>query len=67
MNDMNEDRQRLSSIPGLAILGCFVVGVAGLIGAIVALCDVGGPVGAGVCLIASAFAFGLAANAVFRK
>jgi hypothetical protein len=67
MNDMKQDRERLSAIPGIVIVGCFVVGVAGLFGAAVAICDFKDSTGAGVCLVASAIVFGLAANAVFRK
>ena len=67
MNDMNQDRQRLSAIPGLTILGCFVVGIAGLIGAVAAMIYIEDFAGGGACLVASAIAFGLAANAVFRK
>ena len=67
MNEMNQDRQQSSAIPGITILGCFVVGIAGLIGAMVGMFDLNDPTGAGACLVASAIAFGLAANAVFRK
>jgi hypothetical protein len=67
MNDTNQDRQGLSMIPGIIVVGCIVVGIAGLIGAAVAISDFKDPTGGGVCLLASAVVFGLAANAVFRK
>ena len=67
MNDINQDRRQSSMIPGVAIIGCFIVGIAGLFGAVAAICDFKDSTGAGVCLIASAISFGLAANAVFRK
>ncbi|MBL7220421.1 MAG: hypothetical protein ISS69_09925 [Phycisphaerae bacterium] len=67
MNDINQDPRKSSMIPGIVIVGCFVVGIAGLFGAVAAICDFKDSTGAGVCLIASAIAFGLAANAVFRK
>lgn len=67
MNDIKQDRRQLSAIPGVTIIGCFVVGIAGLIGAAVGMFGFEDPTGAGVCLIASAIVFGLAANAVFRK
>ena len=67
MNDMNQDRQQSSMIPGIVIVGCFVVGIAGLIAAAVGMFGFEDPTGAGVCLVASAIVFGLAANAVFRK
>ena len=67
MNDTNDNRPQPSSIPGLTIFGCFIVGVAGLIGALFAIGDIQDYQGAGACLIASAIALGCAANAVFRK
>ena len=67
MDDMKQDRRQASMIPGITIIGCFVVGVAGLLGAIAGMFDFNNPTGAGACLVASAIAFGLAANAVFRK
>jgi hypothetical protein len=67
MDDMNQDHPQSSAIPGVTILGCFVVGIAGLIGAMAAMFDLNDFAGGGACLIASAVAFGLAANAVFRK
>ncbi|MBC8372303.1 MAG: hypothetical protein H8E53_01820 [Planctomycetes bacterium] len=67
MNDMNQKPQQSSMIPGISIIGCFMVGIAGLIGAMAAMFDLNDFVGGGACLVASAVAFGLAANAVFRK
>ena len=67
MNDTNQNRQKSSMVPGVAIIGCFVVGLSGLICAMTAIFDFNDPEGAGPGLIASAIAFGLAANVVFRK
>lgn len=67
MNDMKQDGQKSSAIPGIVVFGCFVVGFAGLIAAGVGMFEFEDPTGAGVCLVASAIAFGLAANAIFRK
>ena len=67
MSDLNQDREKPFAVPGYTIVGCFVVGVAGLIGAGVAMFGYENFSGGGPCLVASALAFGLAANAVFRK
>ena len=67
MTDLNQDRPKPPASPGFAIIGCFVVGVIGVIAAVGVMFDVQDFTGGGVCLVASALAFGLAANAVFRK
>lgn len=51
-----------SKAAGLASIGCIVVGGAGIILAVLRH----DPSGSGACLIASALAFGLLANAVLR-
>jgi hypothetical protein len=65
---MTGDRHSIGApaLPGLAVLGAFVTGVCGLLVAVVAVVS-GDFVGAGVGLVASALAFGLLANAVFRR
>jgi len=66
MSDMNDNRDKPSAAPGFAIVGCFIVGIAGLLGGLFAV-DRNDTTGVGVCLLASARAFGRAAHAVFRK
>jgi len=58
---------RSAASPGLAVIGCILVGISGLVAFMVAAAEHADYVGAGVCLIASALAFGSLANAVFRK
>ncbi len=59
MDKENVQSQNKSSyLPGSAILGCFIVGIVGLV--------FGAATGGGG-LIASAIAFGLAANAILRE
>jgi hypothetical protein len=67
MSDLNQNREKPPASPGFAIMGCFVVGVIGVIAAIGVMFDVQDFRGGGICLVAAALAFGLAANAVFRK
>jgi hypothetical protein len=50
-------------VSGLPLLGCLAVGVLGFIGGIAQFSTTEG----GLSLIAAALAFGLLANAVFRK
>jgi len=66
MSDINPSPGKPSIIPGITIVGCLLVGVAGLVGALYAV-DRNDANGVGACLLASAIAFGLGANAVFRK
>jgi hypothetical protein len=58
-------------VTGVPILGCLAVGVAGFIYGVRGCYYSGGAesalVGPGLCLIASSLAFGLLANAVWRK
>ena len=67
MSNLPPDREQSPATPGMVILGCCITGVAGLIGAAVGIFDTQDTTGTGVCLLASAVAFGLAANAIFRK
>ncbi len=55
-----------ASILGLAIVGAMIVGVAGLILAVFAVFNEFDYVGAGLLLIASAIAFGMAIGALSR-
>jgi hypothetical protein len=51
-----------SKVTGIVAIGCIVTGVGGLILALLRH----DPGGSGTCLVASALAFGLLANAVLR-
>jgi hypothetical protein len=53
-------------VPGMAIFGCLLTGIGGLIGAAVAF-DRDQSVGAGICLLAAAFAFGTVVFVSFRS
>ena len=62
MDQNNESPQRISLVPGLAVLCCFVTGI---IAIVVALVETAAALGTGVCLLAAAVAFGLVAVACF--
>jgi hypothetical protein len=64
-NEMDEKRYGVSV--GLSILGGFLVGIFGLFAAFLSLVNEYDYIGVGVCLLASAFAFGLLTNAFLRK
>jgi len=55
------------SSPGLSVIGGFVVGIVAFLAALLAIINEYDYVGAGLLLIAAALAFGLNANAMFRK
>ncbi len=55
------------SVAGLSVIGLFIIGIAGLTAALFAVVNDQNYLGAGVCLAASALAFGLLANAMFRR
>ncbi len=52
---------------GLIILGGFVVGVIAILAGLLAIINEFDYVGAGLCFLASAFAFGLLANSIYRR
>jgi hypothetical protein len=60
-------KKKGTSAPGLSIISGFVIGILGFVGALFAAINESDYTGAGLCLIASALAFGLLANAMFRK
>ena len=60
-------QDRTTSFPGLAGLGCIVAGTAALLTGLIAALDKSDYAGAGLCLLASACAFGFFANALLRK
>ncbi|MGH9457052.1 MAG: hypothetical protein ACRD2J_05360 [Thermoanaerobaculia bacterium] len=62
---MNEN-DRVVGYAGGAVIALFVVGVVAFAGAAVATA-MGNLTGAGVCLIASALAFGFIASALLRR
>lgn len=55
-----------SAVPGLAVLGLFVVGICGLALAVFSVIRYQDLTGAGTCLIPSAIAFGVIAHISFR-
>jgi len=63
---MAENRNKLSTVIGLATVGAGFTGVVSLIAALFSLID-SDFAAAGTCLIAAALAFGLLANAVLRE
>ena len=52
---------------GLSVLGGFIIGIIALLAGILAVFNEYDYIGAGLCFLASALAFGLLANALFRK
>jgi hypothetical protein len=52
---------------GLSVLGGFIIGIIAFLAGLLAVFNEYDYVGAGLCFLASAFAFGLLANALFRK
>ena len=64
---MNDPKGKAAGLAGIAIIGCLVAGVAGLLVAFLAVMNDGNYTGASAGLVASALAFGLGANAVFRQ
>ena len=67
IDNQNAPQDKPTPLPGLAALGCLVAGAAGLITGLAAAMDTQEYTGAGLCLLASACAFGFLANALFRK
>jgi F0F1-type ATP synthase membrane subunit c/vacuolar-type H+-ATPase subunit K len=61
------DERRYAAWAGLSVIGGFIVGIAGFFAGILSLFNEYNYVGVGLCFLASAFAFGLLANALFRK
>ena len=62
---MDEGRKVSNTIIALAAVGSAVTGVVSFLGALIPYFE-GDFVGAGLCLLASAFSFGLLANALYR-
>jgi len=55
-----------AALAGFSIIAGFFIGVFAFVAALLAVFNEYDYVGAGLCLLASAFAFGLSANAIFR-
>jgi hypothetical protein len=66
MTEDNNDRSKSGIGPGLAVFGCLATGV---IGCLAGLDGLGGGelVGAGVCLMAAALAFGIVVYVSFSR
>ncbi len=58
---------RLASVPGISVIACLAIVVVGLLFGLCAAIRFGDYAGAGACLIASALAAGLLANALWRR
>jgi len=61
------DEKRSPVWAGLSVLGGFIIGIIAFLAGLLAVLNEYDYVGAGLCFLASAFAFGLLANALFRK
>jgi hypothetical protein len=55
-----------SALAGFTVIASYIVGIAAFLVAILAVFNWDDFVGAGVCFIAAALAFGLIANAIYR-
>ena len=54
------------ALAGFSIIAGYIVGIVALLAGILVVFNEYDYVGAGLCFLASAFAFGLVANAIFR-
>lgn len=52
---------------GLSVIGGFIVGIVAFFAGILAVLNEFNYIGAGLCFLASALAFGLLANSIFRS
>jgi hypothetical protein len=52
---------------GLSVIGGFIVGIIAFLAGILAVFNEFNYIGAGLCFLASALAFGLLANSIFRN
>ena len=64
---MSDPKDKAAGLGGVMMIGCVVTGVAGLLIAFLALMNEHDYSAAGMALLASAVAFSLGANAVFRQ
>jgi hypothetical protein len=64
---MEQHHKKPSLIPGITAFCCVVTGIIGVVVSIISILDTNDYADAGFLLIASALAFGLLANAVFRN
>jgi hypothetical protein len=52
---------------GLSVIGGFIVGIIAFLAGLLAILNEFNYIGAGLCFLASALAFGLLANSIFRN
>ena len=64
---MSDRKDKAAGLGGIMIIGCAIAGVVGLFVAILAMLDEGDFSAAAMALLASAVAFSVGANAVFRQ
>ena len=62
---MNENRPSVWA--GLSVIGGFVVGIIAVLAGLLAVFNEFDYIGAGLCFLAAALAFGYLANAMFRN
>ena len=62
-----DEKRYASRAAGLSVIGGFIIGVVAFFVGILSVFNEFNYVGAGLCFLASAFAFGLLANALYRK
>jgi hypothetical protein len=62
-----EKNRSASRAAGLSVIGGFIVGIVAFLAGLLSVFNEFNYVGAGLCFLASAFAFGLLANALFRN
>ena len=63
---MADQSSQASIMAGYSVIGLFVVGIAALVVALLAVVNETDFIGAGLCLLAASTAFGHLVNAVFR-
>ena len=56
-----------SALAGFTVIAGYIVGIVALLAGILAVFNEYDYVGAGLCFLASAFVFGLIANAIYRN
>lgn len=64
---MNDPKDKAAGLGGILLIGCVVAGAVGLLVAFLAIMNAADYSAAGMALLASALAFSLGANAVFRQ
>ncbi len=61
------DEKRAASWAGMSVIGGLLVGFVSLLAGVFAIINEYDYIGAGLCFLAAAFAFGFLANAIYRE